>query len=194
MSCPAQPPQQQPGGNPYGQAPHPYGRPQQQPNQFPQGQFPGRQQGGRFGGGHPQPAPAARRGNVGLALPAGLGTALVGGVVYGLILGKAEFQIGWLTFGIGFATGLVAAKLGGRNPVIIAASVVLSLFAVYVGQLFGIAVAFSDAGRADLVTLLTQGFSALNEAFRLLLDAKPIQFLFFALAGVGAFAGVKKAG
>ncbi|MFJ2739078.1 hypothetical protein ACIO3O_05375 [Streptomyces sp. NPDC087440] len=201
MSYPAQPPQQQPGGNPYaqgpggqpsGQAPGPYGQPQQQPNQFPQGQFPGQPQGGQFGGGFPQPAPA-RRGNVGLGLVAGLAAALVGGIVYGVILGKADFQIGWLTFGIGFLTGLVAAKLGGRNPAVVAASVVFSLFAVYVGQILGIAIAVSDGQGLDLVSVLTKNFAQLNELFKLVLDEKPIQFLFFALGGVGAFAGTKKA-
>ncbi|MCX5204760.1 hypothetical protein OG897_25300 [Streptomyces sp. NBC_00237] len=190
MSYPAQPPQQ-PGGNPYGQDPNPYGQPQQ-PNQFPQGQFPGQPQGGQFGG-YPQPAPAARRGNVGLGLLAGLAVALVGGVVYGVIIGKADFQIGWLTFGIGFLTGLVAAKLGGRNPVVVVTSVVFSLLAVYVGDILGIAIAYSDGQGADLMSFLTQNFVQLNDAFRQLLDLEPIQFLFFALGGVGAFAGVKKA-
>ncbi|CAM5257623.1 hypothetical protein GCM10010329_05750 [Streptomyces spiroverticillatus] len=189
------PPPQQPGGNPYGQAPGPYGQPQQ-PNQFPQGQFPGQQPqggqfGGGFGGGYPQPP--VRRGNVGLGLLAGLGVALVGAVVYGLILGKADFQIGWLTFGIGFATGLVAAKLGGRNPLVIVASVVISLFAVYVGQILGIAIAVSDSQGLDLMSVLTKNFAQLNELFKLVLDEKPIQFLFFGLGGVGAFAGAKKA-
>ncbi|MER5308279.1 hypothetical protein ABT034_10875 [Streptomyces sp. NPDC002773] len=137
------------------------------------------------------PPPAPARDNVALGLVAALVAALVSGGVYGAIMGGIEREIGWAAVGVGFLVGLAAGKVGGRNPVLPVVSAVLSLGAVYLGQLVGIAVLIGKQLNVPTTDLLLQEFGVLTDAWN---EAKdPLTFLFFALAAFAAFSGAKKA-
>ncbi|MEU3691620.1 hypothetical protein [Streptomyces narbonensis] len=137
------------------------------------------------------PPPAPVRDNVGLGLVAALVAGLVAGGVYGAIIGGVEREIGWAAIGVGFLVGLAAGKVGGRNPVLPVASAVLSLGAVYLGQLVGIAVLVAKQLNVSATDLFLEEFGLLTEAWNEGKDA--MTFLFFALAAFAAFSAAKKA-
>ncbi|WP_024756696.1 hypothetical protein [Streptomyces exfoliatus] len=147
-------------------------------------------------GGAPEPYPMAPppapvRDNVGLGLLAALVAAILAGVVYGAVMGGIEREIGWAAVGVGFLTGLAAGKVGGRNPVLPIASAVVSLGAVYLGQLIGIAIMAGKELHISASDLFFQEFGLVTEAWNEGKD--PLTFLFFALAAFAAFSGAKKA-
>ncbi|MFB7360119.1 hypothetical protein [Streptomyces gardneri] len=147
-------------------------------------------------GGVPGPYPAAPppapvRDNVALGLVAAVVAALVSAGVYGALLGGIERQISWAAIGVGFLVGFAAGKVGGRNPVLPVAGAVLSLGAVYLGQLVGIAVLAAKEFNVSATELFLEDFGLLTEAWNEGKDA--LTFLFFALAAFAAFSGAKKA-
>ncbi|MEX0173680.1 hypothetical protein [Streptomyces sp. LMG1-1-1.1] len=137
------------------------------------------------------PPPAPARNNVALGLVAALVAALVAGGVYGALIGGIEREIGWAAVGVGFLVGLAAGKAGGRNPALPIASAVLSLGAVYLGQLVGIAILGAKELHLSATDLFFNEFGALTEAWNA--DKDPLTFLFFALAAFAAYSGAKKA-
>jgi xanthosine utilization system XapX-like protein len=70
------------------------------------------------------------------ALGAGLVAAVVGGVVWGLIVKWTDYEVGFVAWGIGFLVGVaVAAAAGGvRGPVLQAVAVVCALVGILVGK------------------------------------------------------------
>ncbi|MFB7922836.1 hypothetical protein, partial [Streptomyces sp. NPDC056081] len=163
MSQPVPPPNQpqqpynaQPGGNPYGG---------QQPGGNPfGGQQPG-QPGVPFGGA-PFAPPAPVRDKVGLGLLTALVTALVAAFLYGVIAGAIEREIGYIAIGVGFLIGFAASKVGGRNPILPVVSAVLSVGAVYLGQLIGVSIILSDLAQQSAATLFFDNFDVLTKASR----------------------------
>ncbi|MFF7812134.1 hypothetical protein ACF1E9_18160 [Streptomyces roseolus] len=197
MSQPVPPP-----GNPYaqgtpdpaaGQNPYAQGAPAQQPagqNPFAQG-APQQPAGQNPFGAYP-PAPAPRRTNIGLGIVAAVVTALVTAGIYGAILGGIEAEIGWAAVGVGFAVGFAAGKVGGGNPVLPVVSALLSLGAVYLGQLVGIAVYASKEFHVSFTDIFLDDFGGLTAAWS---EGKDVMtFLFLALGAAAAFSGAKKAG
>jgi hypothetical protein len=186
MSQPVPPPNQpydaQSGGNPFaGQQP---GAPTGNP-------FAGQQPGAPFGGA-PFTPPAPVRNNVGLGLAAGFVAAVVAAAIYGAIIGATKHEIGYAAVGVGFIVGFAAGKAGGRNPVLPVVSALLSLVAVYFGQLLGEAMIAAKELPVTVSELFFDHFSLLNEAWKA--DSDFISYLFFAVAAVAAFSGAKKAG
>ncbi|WP_411081910.1 hypothetical protein [Streptomyces sp. cmx-18-6] len=185
-------------GNPYGQAPAPTGNPcgQQPPaptgNPFAdqQGQ-PGQygQQPGAFGGSPFAPAPPARN-NLALGVLIALGAAIVAGILYGVLLGSIEREIGWAAIGVGFLVGFAAAKLGGSNPVVIAAAAVFAAAAVYLGQLIGISMLLSDRAHVSFSEVVFDHFETVTAAWKV--EAKFTTYLFFAFGALGAIGGARK--
>ncbi|GAA1302085.1 hypothetical protein OHU11_18040 [Streptomyces sp. NBC_00257] len=194
MSQPVPPPNQphdaQPGGNPFaGQQP---GAPTGNPFA---GQQPGDPSGNPFAGqqpGMPFAPPAPARNNLGLGLAAGFVAAVVAAAIYGAIIGATKHEIGYAAVGVGFIVGFAAGKVGGRNPVLPVVSAVLSLVAVYFGQLLGEAMIAAKELPVTVSELFFDHFSLLNEAWKA--DSDFISYLFFAVAAVAAFSGAKKAG
>ncbi|MFI0823635.1 hypothetical protein ACH4Q7_04155 [Streptomyces roseolus] len=186
MSQPVPPP-----GNPYAQ-----GAPDQGAGQNPYAQgVPGQQPAGQnpFGAypPAPAPAPAPRRSNVGLGILAAVVAALVTAGIYGAIMGGVEAEIGWAAVGVGFAVGFAAGKVGGGNPVLPIVSALLSLGAVYLGQLVGIAVFLTKDYGVSFTDVFFKDFGALMDLWS---EAKePLTFLFLALGPIAAFSGAKKA-
>ncbi|MEE1809811.1 hypothetical protein [Streptomyces sp. BE133] len=181
------------GGNPYagqqpGQPAAPTGNPfaGQQPGAYGQ---PG-QPGVPFGGA-PFAPPAPARDNLGLGLLAAVVTALVAAFLYGVIAGAIEREVGYIAVGVGFLVGFAASKLGGQNPVLPVVSGVLSVGAVYLGQLVGIAIILSDLVHQSASSLFIDHFDVLTKAWSEGSDFKT--YLFLLLGAAAAFGGAKKA-
>ncbi|MFH8514931.1 hypothetical protein ACH4CE_07375 [Streptomyces gelaticus] len=189
MSQPVPPPNQpqqpydaQSGGNPFAG--------QQPGDQFGGNPFAGQQPGAQSGGA-PFTPPAPARNNIGLGLVAAVVAAVVAAGIYGAIIGATKHEIGYAAVGVGFVVGFAAGKLGGRNPVLPVVSAVLSLVAVYFGQLLGKAMIAAKELPVTVSELFFDHFGLLNEAWKA--DSDFISYLFFAIAAVAAFSGAKKA-
>ncbi|MFI5725728.1 hypothetical protein [Streptomyces cyaneofuscatus] len=172
-------------GNPYGNQPpastgNPFGNPQGQP--------------APFGGGAPfTPAPPASPVRNGLALGVlvAFGAAVVASVLYGVLLGSIEREFGYAAIGVGFLVGFAAAKLGGANPVTIAAAAVFSVGAVYFGQLIGYAMVMADAAQVSFSEVFLDHFDTVTRVWKE--DADFMRYVFIALGAVAAIGGAKKA-
>ncbi len=181
---PGQPAPAAPTGNPYGQQP-----PAPTGNPFA-GQQPG--QGAPFGGGAPfAPAPPARN-NLLLGVAVALGAAIVAGILYGVIAGSIEREVGYAAVGVGFLVGFAASKVGGSNPAVIAASAVFSIGGVYLGQLIGISMILSDLAQIPFSEVVGDHFDTVTKAWSE--EADFMTYLFLGLGAVAAVGGVKKAG
>ncbi|MFE4171047.1 hypothetical protein ACFRR7_03180 [Streptomyces sp. NPDC056909] len=122
---------------------------------------------------------------------AALVAALVAAGVYGGIAGAIEREIGWVAIGVGFLVGFAAGKVGGPSPLLPVAGAVLSLGAVYLGQLVGIAVIIAKELDVSATDIFFNNFGLLNEAWG---ESKDLMtFVFFAFAAFASFAGAKKA-
>ncbi|MDX3612549.1 hypothetical protein [Streptomyces europaeiscabiei] len=171
--------QQPAAGNPYAQQPadgNPYA---QQP-----------------GAALPPPAPfapaaAPARNNLALGLVAAVVVALVTAGIYGGIVGATKYEIGYAAVGVGFLIGFAAGKIGGTNPVLPVVSALLSLGAVYLGQLIGIAMMFADELGVSATTMLVEHVDVLTEYWGE--TAGAMTFLFLAIGAFAAFSGAKKA-
>ncbi|WP_330298122.1 hypothetical protein [Streptomyces sp. NBC_00503] len=136
------------------------------------------------------PAPV-RTGNVGLGIVAALVAALVAAGAYGAIMNALERQFSYAAIGVGLLVGFTAAKVGGRNPVLPVVAAVFSLGAVYLGQLFFVALFIAKTAGTGLGDVIdAMGVSGINSAFQEGADA--IDYLFIPLAGVVAFSVARK--
>ncbi|MFE7480147.1 hypothetical protein [Streptomyces sp. NPDC057552] len=181
-------------GDPYGQQPPaPYGQQAPAPTGNPFADQQG-QQPGPFGGGTPfapaPPAPPARN-NILYGVLAALGAAIVAGVLYGVLMGSIEREFGYAAVGVGFLIGFAAGKLGGANPVIIGAAAVLSIAAVYLGQLIGYTMVMADVAHVSFSDVLFDHFDAVTRAWTA--ESGFMTYVFFAFGALAAFGGVKKA-
>jgi hypothetical protein len=196
MSSNYPPPPQQPGGqNPYAQQPPQNPQAPQQPYAPspyvtpPQGAAPG----GFNAAAYAPPAPigAAPAGNPTLGVIAGFAAALISAVIYGLLIKGTKHEIGYAALAVGALVGFALAKAGGRNPALPFLGIPLALFGVYAGQIFGLAlIAASIPGYPGAMTMLTDHYSVLQDAWKDAMDAK--DFLFFAIAGVEGFVVTKR--
>ncbi|MEU9315444.1 hypothetical protein [Streptomyces sp. NPDC048295] len=179
---PQQPYNAQPGGNPFAG---------QQPGAQPGGNpFAGQQPGAPFGGA-PFTPPAPARDNIGLGLVAAVVAAVVAAAIYGAIIGATKHEIGYAAVGVGFVVGFASGKVGGRNPALPVVSALLSLVAVYFGQLLGEAMIAAKELPVTVSELFFDHFSLLNEAWKA--DSNFLTYVFFVIAAVAAFSGAKKA-
>ncbi|WP_420035156.1 hypothetical protein ACN2WE_24740 [Streptomyces sp. cg28] len=195
MTQPPQPPQHQPqDGNPYAQeqAQPGYGHPQQpQPDQAPQQYAPFPQQQAGPGGFAPAPQAPAGGGNPALGIVAGVVVALILAWAYGAIMKATDHEIGYAAIGVGFVVGLVVGKVGGRNPVLPVLAAVVSVAAVYLGQITGVAMYLGDMANISFFTALTDHFGDINSAWKEAADFK--EYLFMAIGAFAAFGSAKKA-
>ncbi|MEU7063701.1 hypothetical protein [Streptomyces sp. NPDC046161] len=136
------------------------------------------------------PAPA-RSGNVALGIVAALVAAVAAAGVYGAIIGVTKYQVGYAAVGVGALVGFAAGKLGGRNPLLPVVSVLVSLAAIFAGQIFGIAMIGADELKVGVLDVLNMGVSLLVDAWKE--DAGPMTFLFLGIGGFVSFGAAKKA-
>ncbi|MYW68347.1 hypothetical protein GTY65_30370 [Streptomyces sp. SID8379] len=202
-----QPPQPQPqDGNPYAQkgpdvgqqppqAPQQpgYGYPQQQPGQQPPQQYtPFPQQQAGPGGFAPMQQAPGRSGNAALAIVAAVVLSLILAWAYGAIMKATEHEIGYAAIAVGAIVGFAAGKIAGRNPAVPFVAALLSLVAVYLGQMTGLAMALGDYANISFFEALTDHFSLLNDAWKDAADFK--SYAFIVVGGIAAFGAAKRAG
>ncbi|MFE9804889.1 hypothetical protein [Streptomyces sp. NPDC005548] len=195
------PPPGPPVDNPYTGQPaapvenNPYAGQPAQPT-APQQGFP--QQAGPQGA--PQPgfpvapvAPAAPvRNNLVLGVVAALGAGVISAILYGLIIGATKHEIGYAAVGVGFLVGIAAGRLGGRNQTLPVLSVIVSVAAIYLGQLIGEAMIIAKHYSVGFNEVFFDHLSAVQESWKA--DADPLTFVFFAIAAYVAFRSTRKAG
>ncbi|MER6778218.1 MULTISPECIES: hypothetical protein [unclassified Streptomyces] len=141
----------------------------------------------------PYPAEPARTGNIGLGIAAAVVAALAAAAAYGGIMNAIDRQVGYAAVGVGLLVGFAAGKLGGKNPVLPVVGAVLSLGAVYLGQLFFIALALADYGNVGLGEVFDKaGVGGLNDIWQEGADA--MDYVFLAIGGFVSFGAAKKAG
>ncbi|MEU3793472.1 hypothetical protein [Streptomyces fructofermentans] len=192
MSQPTPPPSVPPAGTPDA-APQQPAEPVAAPTAQPVPQQAAPEGTPQYGFPHaPVPPAAPARNNLVLGLAAALGAALVSAAVYGTVIGVTEYEIGWAAVGVGFLVGLAAGRVGGRNPVLPVVSALVSLGAVYLGQLIGTAMIGADELGVGFTEVFFEQFGLVQEAWKA--GADPMSFLFFAIAGYVAFQSARKAG
>ncbi len=136
----------------------------------------------------PPSGPAPRRpGRPAAGLLAGLGAALLAVVVYAAILRFTDREIGYVALVAGLLVGVATGRAGGRAPALPAAGAVLSLLAVWFGQLAGMAWVISHRQPAlSFGYVFFQHFGLLVRDWQHnFVDAKDV--LFFAIAGAEGF-------
>ncbi|WP_322984022.1 hypothetical protein [Streptomyces sp. S584] len=200
MSQPVQPPN--PPQQPYGGQPtdgNPYAGQQQpgtpypgQPAGAPTGNPFAGQQPGQFGGGMPFAPAAPARNNIGLGVLTALGTAIVAAILYGVIAGSIEREVGYAAVGVGFLVGFAASKAGGANPLVAVVSAAFSLGAVFLGQLVGMSMILADGLGVGFSEVFFDHFGDLLNVWKH--EADFMTYLFLALGPIAAFGGAKRAG
>jgi len=90
-----------------------------------------------------------------LAAGAGLGAAVAGGIVWGLVVKWSEYEIGIVAWGIGFLAGaaVAAAARGGKGPALQAIAVVSALAGILLGKYLGYAFVVQEQAEAAGVKL-----------------------------------------
>ncbi|MFF3862007.1 hypothetical protein [Streptomyces sp. NPDC002209] len=140
----------------------------------------------------PYPAEPARTGNIGLGIAAAVVAALAAAAAYGGIMNAIDRQVGYAAVGVGILVGFAAGKLGGKNPVLPVVGAILSIGAVYLGQLFYIALALADLGNVGLGDVLSNvGVSGLGDYWQK--GAEAMDYVFLVIGGFVAFGTAKKA-
>lgn len=139
----------------------------------------------------PQTPAPSRPANVGLGIGAAVGAALATAALYGTIIGLSGYQIGYAAVAVGAAVGFAAGKLGGSNPLLPVLSALLSLAAVFGGQIFGLAMIGADELGVGTLDVLNLGTSLLVDAWKE--TSGPMTYLFLALGGYTAFQSARKA-
>ncbi|MFE4701725.1 hypothetical protein ACFRIC_32140 [Streptomyces sp. NPDC056738] len=150
--------------------------------------------------GAPQPgfpvapvAPAAPvRNNFPLGLVASIGAGVVSAILYGLVIGLTKHEIGYAAVGVGFLVGIAAGRVGGRSQTLPVVSVIVSVAAIYLGQLIGEAMIGADETGLSFSTIFFDHFSVVQQAWKD--NADPLTFVFFAVAAYVAFQSARKTG
>ncbi|KIQ62473.1 hypothetical protein TR51_25995 [Kitasatospora griseola] len=130
--------------------------------------------------------------NVPLAVLAGVGAALAAALLYGFIVKAMEREFSVLAIGIGAAVGFAVGKIGGAHRALPPVAALITLFGVFFGELFGLALMVHEKLGADVLPLFTEHFDLLFEGWKADFDLLSVLFL-----GLGAFFGAsaaKKAG
>ena len=102
-----------------------------------------------------------------------------------------EREFGYAAIGVGLLIGFAASKVGGSNPVIPVVSAVLSLGAVFLGQVICISMILADAAHVGFSELFFDHFSVAVDAWKE--EAHFMTYVFLALGPVAAFGGAKRA-
>jgi hypothetical protein len=90
--------------------------------------------------------PAPARGSLGLALVCGLGAAIAGAVVWGLIAYISKHQFSIVAVLMGLAVGSAVARLRNNDPLAAIASAVLAVLGCALGSFLALVFALAGAG------------------------------------------------
>lgn len=168
---------------------------QQQPGPGAPGQQP-------YGAPPPYSQPPARTGNPGLAIGVAVVAAIVAAGIYAFIL-KSLFdeqtgevtKISYASILVGALIGAAIGKLGGRNVGLWIVGAVLALGAVFMGEMYGYAMIFSELGDGQLgsaTEILTDHFGDMFKGWRE--DMGAMAWIFIALAPIAAFGTASRVG
>jgi hypothetical protein len=117
------------------------------------------------------------------AIAAGLAAALVGGIVWGLIVKITDYEVGFVAWGIGFIAGsaVVAATRGAKGPRLQVIAVVSALLGILLGKYLAFAFTVQDDAESvgDSIGLLS------GDMFSLFRNNLDVVFSFFDLLWVG---------
>ena len=135
------------------------------------------------GEGDPSSPLAESSGSLLPAVAAGLLAAIVGGVVWGLIVKISDYEVGIVAWGIGFVAGtaVVLATRGGKAPHLQVIAVASALIGVLLGKY--LSYAFVVQEQADAAGVNLGLFS--NEMFRFFREDLDNVFGLFDLLWVG---------
>ena len=129
---------------------------------------------------------AQRQGSVAMAILAGIGVAIAGSLLWGLIAYFTKYQFSLMALLMGFAVGTVVVRVAGgiRSPGLAAACAVVAVLGCALGSLV-----------AEILVLLGHGIPAslITAHLDLVLRAYPssVGALGFAFWGLGAFYGYR---
>ncbi|MFD7643209.1 hypothetical protein ACFV4P_21445 [Kitasatospora sp. NPDC059795] len=118
------------------------------------------------------------------AVLAGLGVALVSGLLYGFIAKATDYEITWMAIGIAAAVGVTVGRIGGKHPVLPPVGALLSVLGLFFGQLFGIALYVQEVASISVPTMFTEHFSILLDGWK-----EAFSFYWALFIVVGAVAG-----
>ena len=116
------------------------------------------------------------------AIAAGLVAALVGGIVWGLIVKISDYEVGFVAWGIGFIAGtaVVFATRGGKGPRLQVIAVVSALLGILLGKYLSFAFAPGGCERSAISIGLLSG-----DMFTLFRENLDVVFGLFDLLWVG---------
>ncbi|PWI43730.1 hypothetical protein CK485_16615 [Streptomyces sp. ICBB 8177] len=129
----------------------------------------------------------------GLGLLAGLGAAVVAIVFYAAVLHFTNHQVGYVAIVVGLVVGAAMGKVGGRSAGLPVMAAVISLLAVWLGQLVGMAWTINHMYGIPFTEVLFTHFNDLVKAWK---DSfvSAMDVLFFAIAGAEGFVIARRAG
>ena len=117
------------------------------------------------------------------AIAAGLVAALVGGIVWGLIVKISDYEVGFVAWGIGFVAGsaVVLATRGAKGRPLQVIAVVSALLGILLGKYLAFAFTVQDDAESvgDSIGLLS------GDMFSLFRNNLDVVFSFFDLLWVG---------
>jgi hypothetical protein len=126
-------------------------------------------------------------------IAAGLAAALVGAVAYGALIAITMYDLGIAAVGIGLLVGLAMMAVKPTSPVLPALAALFSLIACALGQIGGMAAAFSGViAGGNTVVGFVDSFGQVAGAFPELVGEDPLTLLFWALSAFAGYSFVNK--
>ena len=114
------------------------------------------------------------------AIAAGLAAALVGGIVWGLIVKISDYEVGFVAWGIGFIAGtaVVLASRGAKGPRLQVIAIVSALLGILLGKYLSYAFVVQDEAKSfganighvsgDMISFFREDLDAVFSLFDLL--------------------------
>ncbi len=159
------------------------------PGQAGQPGQPGLQGYGQAGYGMPGYGQAATdqagNGKPGLAIAAGLGAAIVAGLVYAELINATKHSFGYAAIAIGLLIGAVMGRIGGREKSLPFIAVALAVVANFLGQFVGEALLGSKLSGVSTVTLLFSHTALVFDAWKY--DMGATVLIFYVIGGAEAY-------
>lgn len=147
------------------------------------------------GGGYGYPVPNAAQpadpGQPGKGILAGLGVMVVSAGIYAAIIDATKYEITYMALAIGLLVGLAVGKVGGRNPLLPAAAVVMALLGIFLGEFIGLALVAGRMADISATNLLLSHTGLVFDGWKQDLNAKSA--LFYGIGGIEAFVFTRRA-
>jgi hypothetical protein len=127
----------------------------------------------------------AGNGKPGLAIAAGLGAAIVAGLVYAELINATKHSFGYAAIAIGLLIGAVMGRIGGREKSLPFIAVALAVVANFLGQFVGEALLGSKLSGVSTVTLLFSHTALVFDAWKY--DMGAMVLIFYVIGGAEAY-------